>query len=326
MEAGQQFFFPDEDLYPVQILSHSFEPDERMRLEVKLHYGGYSVVQQLVPGAILFGFGPSDLQPLGTHAGQRHLVQVLADTLLPAQTASILSLCCPCGIMVAAPDGNGEFSHLLGAPKFPPGSAAPTEAGQSLFHVATLRCAELDQLEALNSMSGYLSFYVHPETFEARVLYYNEPPASAPEAPAEPQTAFNYFPMLDLPSDRDMLIEILEMTREEREQYGILRSFYQKILLNALDTHEYNKLLGYPDPIQSCVALDAACVAARTNDYAGMRYAATEWQLLLQLSTEAGHPFAFLGAMGSPCLYFLIRREDFAQRRFDRIQVIMQGT
>lgn len=99
---------------------------------------------------------------------------------------------------------------------------------------------------------------------------------------------------------------------------------------------DYSRLLGWPDTIQGSVPIE--CELTRQGIYMGgdrpiprealeaaKRTAVNDWLLLFQLdSTEnrdSGLDLMF-GDCGS--IYYYIRREDLAARRFDRVWLILQ--
>lgn len=86
-----------------------------------------------------------------------------------------------------------------------------------------------------------------------------------------------------------------------------------------------HRLLGYADPDQSDVYIAAhgnsACTPFDTWETPAHYRAAAEWRLLLQVDSDPQRGM-MLGDLG--VLYFLIRPEDLAARRFDRVWVDWQ--
>jgi uncharacterized protein YwqG len=90
---------------------------------------------------------------------------------------------------------------------------------------------------------------------------------------------------------------------------------------------------GHPDQIQNDMPLDCELVSARIYCGDGSAYQdprlplfrqrARDWRLLLQVPSveDAGMMWG-----GSGCLYYWIREEDLAARRFDRVWMILQCT
>lgn len=93
-----------------------------------------------------------------------------------------------------------------------------------------------------------------------------------------------------------------------------------------------HQILGYPSPMQATVALD--CERAQ-RDYwkldrvqqAALRPLILEhiddWELLLQVDCD---PDAKINWPGSGRVYYMIRRQDLAQRAFDRTWFVLQST
>lgn len=93
-----------------------------------------------------------------------------------------------------------------------------------------------------------------------------------------------------------------------------------------------HRLLGHPEPVQG--DLYTECQLAANGVYCGdpsgfddpryetLRPGALDWQLLLQLDSDDADDWMW-GDAGR--LYFMIRREDLAARRFDAVWVVLQG-
>ena len=96
-----------------------------------------------------------------------------------------------------------------------------------------------------------------------------------------------------------------------------------------------SQLLGWPDIIQNNMTLE--CALIERGYYLGGSWekipleerdalrgpSAQEWQLLFQLDTVEHEDFELMfGDCGR--IYFYIRKEDLAQRRFDRVWLILQ--
>lgn len=96
-----------------------------------------------------------------------------------------------------------------------------------------------------------------------------------------------------------------------------------------------SQLLGWPDIIQNNMTLQ--CELISRGHYLGGSWenipmeersalrtpSVREWQLLFQLDTVENGDFELMfGDCGR--IYFYIRREDLAQRRFDRVWLIQQ--
>lgn len=109
--------------------------------------------------------------------------------------------------------------------------------------------------------------------------------------------------------------------REVPVSFRLSRSWYTEEDETGIETDENpggHRLLGYPFELQSGQAMAAACseLTGAPSD--------TEWELLLQLDTDddANGPGWMWGDMGM--LFFWIRRDDLAARRFDRVRMILE--
>lgn len=94
-----------------------------------------------------------------------------------------------------------------------------------------------------------------------------------------------------------------------------------------------HRLFGYANLIQGSMLEE--CELASTGTYVGGKYPemtdaekqalkerAKEWQLLLQVASSEKDDFRMFGDCGN--LYFYIRKEDLAARRFDKAWLILQ--
>lgn len=92
----------------------------------------------------------------------------------------------------------------------------------------------------------------------------------------------------------------------------------------------FHHLLGHPQLVQNDVRVQ--CEAVSTGLVKGSEWwepevrleylpDAEDWQLLLQLDTQDGYPPMMWGDNGT--LYYMIRRQDFRERRFERSWCVM---
>jgi len=96
-----------------------------------------------------------------------------------------------------------------------------------------------------------------------------------------------------------------------------------------------SKLLGWADIIQNCMTYECELVSRgysygdigknipkEENEYAE-KHSGEEWMLLFQLDSVEQENFELMfGDCG--CIYFYIRKEDLAARRFDRAWLVLQ--
>lgn len=192
-----------------------------------------------------------------------------------------------------------------------------------LTFLAQFNLAELAPMDAegLLPHAGLLSFfydtdeqpwgYDASEQSAARVYWFEDLSALAPmAAPDDAETLsgmkLRLWAEKSLPEWEDFSALHLEMDdcdafEEARAQLG------------ADEEPEYaSKLLGWPDAIQNSIFEDIAPKAD-----------AREWRLLFQMDSTSDQDFDLMfGDCGR--LYFCIRREDLAARRFDRVRYLLQ--
>jgi uncharacterized protein YwqG len=106
----------------------------------------------------------------------------------------------------------------------------------------------------------------------------------------------------------------------------------KKLSQLGLSTDEIHRLGGYPDPVQGDMQLECQLVShgifcGNSTGYADPRRkelesGATDWILLLQVDSDDAIEWSW--ADGGR-LYFWIRRQDLANRRFDAVRAILQS-
>ena len=119
------------------------------------------------------------------------------------------------------------------------------------------------------------------------------------------------------------------------EQNGDWEPYWEaRTMLGVEDPDNRSCLLGWPDVIQSsffreCELTDRGhylgglCPDLSPEEARAERDAVQNWQLLFQLDTVDGDGFQLMfGDCGR--VYFCIRKEDLAARRFDRVWLILQ--
>lgn len=203
-------------------------------------------------------------------------------------------------------------SHLGGLPDLPPGTEWPkTPEGQAMNFIAQIDCAELPRDKSLPVLpeQGWLLFF------------------SAQEGDK------NYSGLK--PGDHvGWKVMFFESTvdlkrRNAPEGLFVFKEFSisGKLEKTTLGGHSYAEhdpaasyhlMFGYPDAIQSdnmpedCADVTQTLYPNKPDD----------WLLLLQADTDQAHSDLQFGDMGT--LFFWIRKEDLAARRFDRTWLIME--
>lgn len=72
------------------------------------------------------------------------------------------------------------------------------------------------------------------------------------------ETGVNIAPFLDIPDVGHCLFFDVNWSNQQRAIYHNISFFYKKMIFHGLEDNQgYNKFLGYPDSVQSCVALNA---------------------------------------------------------------------
>lgn len=218
-----------------------------------------------------------------------------------------------------------------------------------LAFLAQFDCARLAPLdkEELLPHEGVLSFFYElgsqrwgydPKDRGCARVFWFEGPLSPAEFPAEldeafrlPELAAELSQATDAPDFQDAC-PVLEYPWTANDY----RYFDQARRELGMDyPANRSQLLGWPDLIQNNMTLE--CALVDRGYYLGGQWenipmeersalrtpSVREWQLLFQLDTvEQGDFELMFGDCGR--IYFYIRREDLAQRRFDRAWLILQ--
>lgn len=218
-----------------------------------------------------------------------------------------------------------------------------------LAFLAQFDCAQLAPLdpEGLLPKEGVLSFFYELESQRwgydpkdagcARVFWFEGPLAPA-EFPAEleedfrlPELAAQLSGATDAPDFQDAC-PALEYPWTAND-YRIFDQARRELGMDYPANR--SQLLGWPDIIQNNMTLQ--CELISRGYYLGGSWekipleersalrtpSVRDWQLLFQLDTVENGDFELMfGDCGR--IYFYIRREDLAQRRFDRVWLIQQ--
>lgn len=230
-------------------------------------------------------------------------------------------------------------SRLGGVPDLPAGVAWPRRdvAETPLAFLAQINLAETASadLEKLLPSSGMLYFFADPEEpwgFKPadrdhwQVIYAEQVPAAGPTEPPEDLAAENIFHASalafeaewTLPPYESPMVEALGLTTEETDAY-----------FEASGDGTIHRLLGHPQQIQGFLPYEVAMAeqglfhssAWDSEEGRAARERHREWLLLLQIDSDWDHGMLW-GDVGR--LYFYMRKEDLAARRFDRVWLTMQ--
>jgi hypothetical protein len=279
-----------------------------------------------------------------------------ADDLgLSAHADGLVGLCVA-SLRLAPKKKSKLKSRIGGLPDAPAGFVWPTsQDGEPLSFVAQLDLAEL-RASGLPSATllperGMLSFFHgcepdpdadHPGN-AGRVRFFDSasPLVRAP-APGHPSTtlvprtpiAFDLqteeVPPIESPFYALLLAEKgpLEGDASSRvsEVFGDFVDSYGPPGVRDEDERPVHRLLGYADPLQSDVylATEANATVLPLSSWGSLEHhrAAARWQLLLQIDSDPAREMLF-GDNG--VLAFMIREDDLAARRFDRVWVEWQS-
>lgn len=257
----------------------------------------------------------------------------------------------PCARLRRAEAGEPIVAVLGGAPDLPAGTAWPEWPGHGpLSFVASVRCAALprDGLAEEFPRDGTLLFFCFdgqadedafvsvddPETRAgARVLYL---PENTPVLPADPPPVLAGFPRVELaaatgqsapdlwlPQTRRALLGDTRPWPHPRDTPAGLKPFVRAF--GRLRTRVDHQIGGHAVPVQGPVEYEIA-----NATYGGtlawgdepLDQEAERWVLLAQFASDSDARTTW-GDDG--VLYWLIRPEDLAARRFDQARVTLQG-
>ncbi|GII31621.1 YwqG family protein [Planotetraspora mira] len=264
----------------------------------------------------------------------------LARSHLPADVADTWISLLRAGLRLThAEDGDRVVGHLGGDPRLPPDVAWPVwEDRGPLTFVAALDCSALEPADPDGlPADGVLSFFYFdgqidggeetvghwdPETQAgARVLHV---PAGAETSPRQAPEGIEPYPYVPLRAHavvtvptptHPVLAEAFGGEPETIEDHPVsARSFRRRLPPSGDIGHRVG---GYAAPVQGDVEYEVAQVALGGVDWRDprLREEAGRWALLAQFDSDDRANMMW-GDAGT--LYWLIRPEDLAARRFDK--------
>lgn len=246
-------------------------------------------------------------------------------------------------------------SRFAGVPDVPKGFIWPKYHGKPLTHLAQIRLSDVAPFDIEKKLpkTGWLYFFFEetdpkwgfdPKDRGAfRVLYYNVPPARLVRAKLPGQLSggeAGYKPCLlefkggkELPYAGDERFDALGIDANEAKEIKAYEEILSKKLGYNPQDSGYHHLLGYPQAIQNDMRLECQLVtnglycgdSSGYNDPRADRLlgGAKDWNLLLQIDTdEERGPGWMWGDVGR--LYFWIRDQDLASRKFDAAWMVLQ--
>jgi Domain of unknown function (DUF1963) len=263
----------------------------------------------------------------------------------------LVALCVP-SLRLVPTSASTLKSRLGGLPDVSPGFSWPRSSlGEALAFVAQIDLAEVNTsgLATAGSLParGLLSFFHGYEpspnrshTASAGRVFFFEGPTAPADRPAEDGAVLPVVPItwslqteelppVESPFYADLLAGGdlgLHPVSAAAEVFAGMIDTYAQVGLRDEDDRPVHRLLGYADPLQSDVYVDAEGMSGRIpfdqwTTPAVIR-AAARWRLLLQIDSDASRGMMF-GDGG--VLSFMIREEDLAARRFDRVWVAWQS-
>lgn len=281
----------------------------------------------------------ANLKSLASKSGLQEVQEVLVSKAKPA-IALVSST-------KSASDRALAQSKIGGRPDVPANFVWPTKEAKPLSFIAQINLGHLPFIESSNlPNSGLLSFFYNNEVwgFDPKdkggfqVFYFEnelselkecQPPAAAIEK--------KFFGMIS----KAISVEEYDCCALEPELILTLPNELKNIDLSEEDTEKYcelletigghHRLLGYPEPIQG--EMEIECELVTNGHYCGnssgyndpraseLEKRAHHWQLLLQVDSDDNANMMW-GDAGR--LYFWIKNEDLAARRFNNCWMISQ--
>lgn len=297
-----------------------------------------SVLTLLSAGAGLVGLSEMDKMVIDNLDFQRQVFDNLVDVIFDSHKDEIKALPLPCLLMDVVEMNSTSKSCYFSQASIPEAACIGlTVNNEHMMHVATICKSEIAGLlpaEIIDFMpAAYLSFYLEKggreepsEAFgnRAQIVLHNEVEwKSKQEKSAGSGIVFRK--MLDLPQWDHSVLFNFQFSPIEDRQYEALEKTFKKLIHIGNNNRELNKLFGYSDNIQSCVAYWAEVQFSQREPSDEIYKDAADWQLLLQLSPYK-HWFPIFDVIGDASLYFMIRKKDWLEGNFTHVQVIFQNT
>lgn len=276
---------------------------------------------------------------------QKELLSLIATYLMPARKNDILRFAKLGYQCIPNENSDENVSHFLGSPKHTPAEIT-NKMGNELFHLATFKLSDFPNIETFGKLSNILSFYLRTQGEEGwgdnknnfKIFNYENVESTNESRAFDKANNFKIVSLLDLPDENHSLLYASNFSNEERNQYYALKEHYQEVCANLLEVYsdlfgdeqihidgEVNKLFGYPQSIQNCVAYEAERLYHQ-RDYSDEIYKdAANWSLLLQVSPYCKW-FNIFNDIGDSSIYYMIRNEDLEQGNFDNCQIVWQCT
>ncbi len=296
----------------------------------------YTIKHFLFEGGGLIGLSAEEMTKLDDIEIQEQVFNHLADITLNTKKDEIKGLALPCFILKAFEHGDMEKSHFVGLPKLEQGTELPKNAQDTpLLHLASIKFNDIKSVftkYAANNILPNLTFYLDIENTENgwpempdhyKVLNYSDQIEIDANQNSEPAFGMVFKETLDIPRYDHSALQVLNLTAEEKGRYAMLEATFKALV--RPQEGENNKLFGYPDNVQHCVAYEAERIKSAREYTDDIYKDAVEWQLLLQVSPYA-HWFKFFDKFGDGAIYYMIQKDDLQKGNFENIQVVVQNT
>lgn len=167
---------------------------------------------------------------------------------------------------------------------------------------------------------SHVAFFEVPATELTRAL----PPQASPPVETYQPCALTFASQADLPSLDDIICDPLQSELADGEG-----SAYSDVA-SSLHEDTYHHLLGHAQIIQNDMRVECQTASSGTDVSTpdgyrrgeAMHGRALEWELLLQIDSDHEGPGWMWGDVGR--LYFWLRKQDLAARRFDNAWLVLQ--
>lgn len=245
-------------------------------------------------------------------------------------------------------------TKLGGLPDVPAGFAWPRFMGEPHSFIAQIRLEEMVTFDRgkLLPPAGLLTFFYaavespwgyDPDhqggsqvtfTPPEQPLVRMSPPADLPPEGRFAGVAMEPSAEMTFAPSGSVAVKRIGLTRSEAWTYfEVVDDLLTSRSGEEESDREIHRLLGHPNPIQGDMQME--CQLASHGVYVGnsagyrspearvLAPGATEWRLLLQVDTNDE-----VGMMWGDCgrIYYWIRAQDLALRRFDRVWLVLQCT
>lgn len=236
-------------------------------------------------------------------------------------------------------------SKIGGLPDLPSNVTWPQLNGAPMGFVAQVRLADAHASDAAGLLpsTGVLSFFydASQQTFGSdpkdkdgfKIFYFEQPatelkridlPTDLPSQARYRVCSVDFDTELTLPLQPKLEIDSLQWSEADQQHYDTALQG-----LTSSVTHPIHRMLGHPDTIQDDMRMQCQLAANGVADpgadpqkVAALSAGANDWVLLLQVDSNQSVAMEWANA---GMLYFWIRRQDLAARKFDQAWVVLQS-